>query len=453
MAKPHPREQPGTAHGYEGQPFDASLARSKTTEPCRRFIKHLTFGSSLLCALIAVPSTTHAQEEEAAEPMPVPTVSGKEPTVPETTMPAVEPGVTKGRKLPDPEPETKAETPVLKIGVGLRTGLAMILNGSGSDQIELALNDGLVDQANMRPYMTAQMTEGLSFFASFELGTRKTLGFDILDAILQVKVKKELQIWIGQHIGANDRNNMNGPFFGNGWNFAIGVPSYPFDVGARDRGITVWGLIAEGRVKYHASVLDLQPGQTLENARYGGRVTVHLLEPEDFYYNSGTYFGKKDVLALGAVVNYQKGVDVVGMPALENDFMGYSFDAFFEKNLGNPGTITLEAGYWNFSNVDPGYVANQGTRDIGTGVTTPYPVTSFFAAASWLAPNKTGIGHLQPNVRWQTANYEGPPTEHVIDVGMGYIIDGFNNRWHLNYRRVNGAVDQDIVQVGAQFMM
>src|SRR5690606_14662201 len=118
----------------------------------------------------------------------------------------------------------------------------------------------------------------------------------------------ELQLWGGQHIPATDRNNMNGPFFGNTSNFAIGAEQDPSDAGARDRGATLWGLIADGMLKYHASVVDLQPGAELQNARVAGRLTLHLLEPENFYYNSGTYFGSQDILAFGAVVQSQKGV-------------------------------------------------------------------------------------------------------------------------------------------------
>jgi hypothetical protein len=207
-------------------------------------------------------------------------------------------------------------------------------------------------------------------------------------------------------------------------------------------------------------MVDLQPGQTLKNARYGGRVVLHLLEPEAFYYNSGTYFGKKDVLAIGAVVNYQKGVDVVAPANTDNDFLGYSFDIFFEKNLGAPGTITLEGGFWDFSNVGAGYIVNQGTVDQGAGVVGPYPGKSFMAAASWLSPDKVGLGQLQPNVRYQLGDYDGRTNLHVFDLGLGYILDGFNNRWHFNYRRIKGggpmgmsSSAEDIVQLGFQIMM
>lgn len=410
-------------------------------------------GTALMSSVLFVAqapqaSLALAQEEAAPVPMPAPIMS---------TEPAVAPVEPALAAAPAPEPVSEApKAPVLKIGVGLRTGLNLIFNGAPSDKVSLTLDDGLVDQANLRPYMTGDLTENVSFFSSFEIGTAKGLGnFAILDAIAQVKIRPEFQIWLGQHIGANDRNNMNGPFFGNGWNFAITVPSYPFDVGARDRGVTFWGLIGGGRLKYHASVLDLQKTQAIENARYAGRVTLHLLEPEDFYYNSGTYFGKKNVLAIGAVVNYQKGIEDAMMPMLENDFFGYSFDVFYEQNLGTSGTLTLEGGFWDFSGVEAGYAVNQGTVDLGLGVVGPKDGKAYMVMASWLMPEKTGIGYIQPNARWQAFNPDasGASTTNTIDVGVGYIIDGFNHRWYVNYRHQDADVSADSLQVGAQFMM
>lgn len=420
-----------------------------------RYHRH-TLSSLLSLSIMLVGFVAAADEPEPAPPLPAPP--------PPPTAPPVEAGLVKDHKDEDlkPTPKPDAAKPTLKVGIGLRTGLSVNVNNP-SDKVLVYLDDGLIDQANMRPYFTADLNEHVSFFSSFEIGTRYGLGqFNILDAVVQLKLIPEFQVWVGQHIAANDRNNMNGPFFGNGWNFAITVPSYSFDTGARDRGVTFWGLIAGGRLKYHASAVDLQPGgtregmsfrgQTFTNARYAGRVTVHLWEPEDFYYNSGTYFGKKDVLAFGAVVNYQKGPEL--MPGIQNDFFGYSFDAFMEKNLGPTGTITLELGYWDFKKVDAMYVTNQGTRDSGVGFWGPLPGRSFMASASWLSPSKLGMGYLQPNVRWQWADYEGQMSKwNTFDVGLGYIVDGFNHRWYLNFRHNDTGVTDDIFQIGAQIMM
>jgi len=336
----------------------------------------------------------------------------------------------------------------LTFGAGMRTGLNMGLSGPTEGQ--LRLDDGLVDQANIRPFLGGQLTENLGFWTQFEIGTPNGLGsFAILDAIAQIKFMNELQLWVGQHIPANDRNNMNGPFFGNTWNFAINVPSFPFDVGARDRGATIWGLIAGGHLKYHASIVDLQPGRDIGQARFAGRLTAHFLEPENFYYNSGTYFGKQDILTVGAVLQGQNGDD-----GADNGFFGVAVDAMFEKNFGKAGTITAEVGYWNFEGSGENYVVNQNTVDEGLGISGPQPSESFMAVLSWLTPEKIGIGYLQPNARLQ---YLATGTDStVLDIGLAYVVDGFNHKYHFNYRHADpgaGAEASDMIQFGFQYIM
>ncbi len=402
-------------------------------------------------------SPAWAQDPEPAAPAEAKPAGDLEPAPPATAAAAVTPVEEEPTaNAAGPEKPAPAEPTVLEefvstftIGVGMRTGLNAGLSGPTQGQVKL--DDGLVDQANIRPFMAGNFTKNLGFFTQFEIGTPNGLGvFHILDAIAQIKIMDELQVWVGQHIPANDRNNMNGPFFGNTWNFAIAVPSYPFDTGARDRGATVWGLVAGGHLKYHASVVDLQPGRDMGQARYAGRVTVHLLQPENFYYNSGTYFGKQDVLAIGAVFQGQSGQQNVA----NDDFIGFSFDAMFEKNFGPSfGTLTLEAGYWDFDNVGAAYVVNQYSVDTGLGVAGPYPGESVMGVVSWLTPGKIGVGQLQPNVRLQYGDYGAK--QDVLDAGLAYVVDGFNHKYHLNYRHTDneGAPSGDMIQLGFQYMM
>src|SRR5690606_13359204 len=123
------------------------------------------------------------------------------------------------------------------------------------------------------------------------------------------------------------------------------------------------------------------------NARVAARATLNLLDPENYYYTSGTYYGTQDTLAIGAVVQAQKGVD----PApgsdpdveLDNDLLAFSADLLFEKNLGSGGTFTLEGGYWNYENTGVDYVPNQGTTNFGGGVAGPVQGTSYLVGVSW----------------------------------------------------------------------
>ena len=373
---------------------------------------------------------------------------------------------------PPPPPPPASNMPTLKIGLGVRTGLYIGgTNPKGSvkgDGYSVQLHDGLFDMITLRPYFSSQLTKNIGVVANLDIESQA--GFNLLDAIAQFKIVDEFQIWVGQHIPANDRNNFCGPFFANTWNLAVAVQAYPMDFAARDRGVTFWGLVAGGIVKYQASVVDLQPGAKFENARYAGRVTVNLLDKENYYYASGTYFGAQDVLALGAVFSYQKGLDVErsvtnpdGTTSTtildDNDFIGFSFDALFEKHLGKAGTFTAEAGYWNFDKSGSQYLVNQNNKQIGSGFVSGLGQSLLFGV-SWLTPEKIGIGYLQPNAKFQwadkkTSGGEGSPYDtKVVDIGLGYILDGYNHHWRANYRFGNTPLGvENSFQLGVQFQI
>jgi hypothetical protein len=459
----------------------SSTARSARTG------RHAIFAASVLGLAFGIPEPAGAQEPvpppgdpaaplpepaPAVPPVPAAPLDSAPPAAPEPPPPApvVEEPAPLTTEVVAEAPVAAAPAPALKLGVGVRTGLRLTFSDpAAGDSASLRLDDGLVDQFNIRPYLSGQLTDQIGFAANFEVGTRTVLGIGVLDLVLQVKLADEFQVWIGQHVTAQDRNNMSGPFYQSSWNFPITVHGYPFDTGARDRGFTLWGLVAGGVLKYHVSVVDLQPpasaggraGASLENAHLAGRVTLNLLDPENYYYASGTYYGEQDTLALGLAGHYQKGVDSTD-PAvtLDNDFGGISADLLFEKNLDASGTITLEGGYWNFKETGADYLVNQGTVDQGLGVWGPPPGTSYTGAVSWLTPSKVGLGKIQISGRFQVGNYPvgavADNTTVTIDAGLGYIIDSFNHRWHLNFRtQDNGDAGPTVnmIQTGAQFQM
>jgi hypothetical protein len=407
------------------------------------------------------PVLEPAPAPAAAEPAPAPVAA----PLPDP-MPAP-PVVTEAQETRALEPPMVANTeepfkPSLKVGVGLRTGLSLGFNPG--DDVTLTLSDSL-DQFMFRPYFAGQLTKNIGMFVQLDGGSG---GISVIDAYVELKLIDEFQVLVGQHIPANDRNNTSGPFFNNSWNFAA-VHSFPFDAAARDRGFTFWGTFADGIVKYHLSMVDLQPGQQIGNARFSGRLAFNFLEPEKGYYASGTYWGKQDVLVLAGVFSAQDGtkpseddeaVDRNMDGKIDTDFLAFEVDLLFEKNLGAGGTITLEGGYWNWNNVGADYQVNLGTNNVGSGFVGALSgnVTgqSYQIVASWLSPSKLGIGQLQPNVRLQGFDEDAGDSK-IIDVGLGYIVDGFNHLYRINYRHAKNpkgsAGDEDSIQIGAQLQL
>ncbi|HEX5658190.1 MAG TPA: hypothetical protein VFX59_13390 [Polyangiales bacterium] len=352
-------------------------------------------------------------------------------------------------------------SPVLKIGLGVRTGLELNVHNE-RDVVTFSLYDGVVDQTMIRPYFSAQLTKHIGVVANFQFGSAKVLQAALLDAIVQVKIVDEFQIWGGQHIPAMDRLNFQGPFFNNGWNFeAPNTQNLPWDNGARDKGFTFWGLVGGGFFKYHLSMTDLQPGRNIANAGFSARANFNFWDPENYYYTSGTYYGSQDTFSVGGVIRGQKGTkrDDAGM-LTDNGFLAGGVDMLLEKRFPS-GVYTMQAQYLNLNGTGGGYKVNQGTADLGTGVGYFWPGQSFFGEVSWLAPSKVGIGQLQPNfhIGWGKDGSGGRSADEVksmyYDAGIGYIIDGFNHRYYLNYRRMNhdSLGKGDSIQLGAQIQI
>jgi hypothetical protein len=421
------------------------------------------------------PAAPAAPAPEGAEAAPKPDAAPPEKAAasetPKAEAPKEEPVLTEGTDadvVPPPKEDVTPEPPFepkLSVGMGIRTGLALTFDDPATESTTLKLNDGVGgSMLNVRPYFSGSLTPNVGFTGNFE--TTES-GVALLDAIAQIKVVDEMQIWVGQHIPAMERNNFNGPFYTNGWTLPIHVQTMPFDIAARDRGATVWGLVAGGVFKYHVSVVDLAPpagsdldgdgvvdtkAASMENARLALRANFNLLDPENYYYTSGTYYGEQETLAIGGVLHTQRGVDAVDGSDLDNDLLAYSLDLLYENKASSAGTFTLEGGYWNFEETGANYRPNQGTTDFGTGAVGPIGGTSYLVGVSWLTPEKIGYGKVQPLVKIQIGDYE-PAKVTVVDAGIGYVVDGFNHRYSLNYRRIDvddGSDPINMLQVGIQ---
>jgi hypothetical protein len=195
---------------------------------------------------------------------------------------------------------------------------------------------------------------------------------------------------------------------------------YPQVFAGRDDGAAFWGQIGGGRFKYQVGAFQGQgavaagPNQK-DDLLLAGRLTLNLWDPEPGYYNSSTYYGSQNVLALGLVAMAQK--NAVGTAAAPGDFKGWSVDFLAEKNLGAAGVPTLEGAYYHY---DSDALAPEGK--------------GYFALVSYLLPGKIGAGaikgQLQPLIRYEKFENEGFGTgDHSrFDIALSYIINGHNAR-------------------------
>lgn len=313
------------------------------------------------------------------------------------------------------------DTRWVSIGAGLRTSF----NAVQDDSLDGKNRSKEFQLDSVRLYVNAQIHPYIKLEYNTE---RNSLGdVDVLDALVKLEFNDLLNIWAGRFLPPSDRSNLDGPYYLNTWDFPF-VQQYPAIFAGRDNGAAVWGQIGGGKFKYQVGafegtgdVIDPGPDGILgtpddipgpngaDNLLYAGRLVLNLWDPEPGYYNSSTYYGAKNILALGAAAMVQH--NAVGDLANPGDFTGWNIDALAEKKLGGSGVVSLEGAYYSYD------------RDKAAPDSDGY-----FVLGSYLLPQKIGVGQFQPMVRYQSLDTDQVGVQIRQEYGLNYIIDGHNAR-------------------------
>ncbi len=313
----------------------------------------------------------------------------------------------------------------LSYGLGLRVG-----GGYAASTPAQGLG---VPTLDVRPYIGAQMAPWLKFSGNLDLNNGDGGRIHVLDAVAQLEPDDLFHVWMGRFLPPSDRANLSGPYYQNAWNYPTTVNGYPSIYAGRADGAAVWGQVNKGQFKYQAGVFTVDPAVPIGQAIYALRLVFNALDPEPGYYNSSTYYGAKDVLALGGTLQYKKTIDPLG----DKKLLGFNLDLLFERHI-LADVLTLEGAYYNF---------DQGNDAGKQG-------WSFYALASWLFSTRVGPGRLQPMARYQHAvPASGGDATKTIDGGLNYILDGHNARAGLvvqNMSPPGGASSTTTVQLGIQ---
>jgi hypothetical protein len=274
----------------------------------------------------------------------------------------------------------------------------------------------------------------------------------LLDVIAQFDLHDAFHLWLGRMLVPSDRSNFSGPYFMSAWNYPgiYSVPGKGFAVVApksdylgRSVGATAWGQFLDGMVKYYVGSYQLDNPNV--SPLFSGRVNIALLNPEPGYYHGSTYYGTKNIVAIGIGAQAQSNgssraiTDAAGnVTGMESkNFYELNADILAEYNVGG-GTLTGEAAFYKFSGFAP--VA---------------PVdTSFFVLGSYLLPFEVGGGRFQPLVRYQATK---TPDMNITDAFISYVLRGPFMRIHAGYQRTDmgpdgagGKIVGNAIQVGVQ---
>jgi hypothetical protein len=372
-------------------------------------------GARNLAMLIGLsPLAARAQAEAPVAPPAAPP-----PAVAPAPPPAEAKPPTSGEAMPATRPDT---LPPIAVGAWLRAGARIqgpdpkSLDGEKMETIYGELHAGGKIHKNVSVTLNLN-ADGLHGSAAIE---DAIIGFDIVDP---------LHIWIGQLLVPVDRANASGPFFMIPWNYpgflSVGgatVVAAPAEgPNGRNGGAVVWGEFMEGTFKYLAGAF--QTGGAAASPLLSGRLNLAIVGKEPGFWGNASYFGDKDVLAIGVGGQHQKNGSVVinktpprpntmdpaiGAVIAVDDYSEVNADLLAEFKLGGGAWVTGEAAYYHY----------EGAFN---------PVKDHFYVLGAIASGPLGIGNLQPMVRYQWAKTQYPVpdvTTSSIDAALAYLIKG-----------------------------
>jgi hypothetical protein len=286
------------------------------------------------------------------------------------------------------------------VGAGLQTSFVHTDPDGGKSADEFKLN-------SVRLYVNGPVIDKIKFMFNTEYdGATNKVG--VLDAVARIEVSPMFNIWAGRFLPPSDRSNLYGPYYSNHWAvYTDGVQDgYPFVFQGRDNGVVYWGQFAK-KVKVSAGAFDGRSATGSPEVLGAARVQIDFWDAEDGYYLNGTYYGDKNLLAIGGATQFQGG------------HTASSVDFLLERKLPNAGVVTVESEYTNYNRLggyDGAYAKSQGGYVLG----------------SYLFPVKVGIGKFEVLGKYakaqfthgKTANYHQKTTE----VNFNYVIKQFNAR-------------------------
>jgi hypothetical protein len=271
--------------------------------------------------------------------------------------------------------------------------------------------------------------------------------FYVLDAQIRFTPANAFNIFLGKLKNNLTRENLEACFEPLSFDRSVFVYS-PYKT-SRDVGVAFWGNLADDKLQYRVDAMNGRSGGTTadpmpsNSLRYTARLHASIFDAESNYGYAGTYLGEKQVLTVGASIQYEPEVvyaDTVNMDD-EKDYMAYSFDLFYEQPIGT-GAVTVSAAYLNVSFDEAYREANPGASSYGLNGEK----NGFYVKAGYLLPVDVGPGKIQVFGRYDDfkfANLNNNATDFIdqkvsrIGAGVNYYIFGQNLKVTAEYSLTN----------------
>ena len=314
-------------------------------------------------------------------------------------------------------PVTQAFAVDVTVGGGMRASFSStdfdVDDGDGGTDSE-SFSDFALNSASL--YISGKATDNISFMFNTEYNqSNETVR--VIDAAAQFSFAGGTHnVWVGRFLPPSDRANLYGPYYASNWGvYQDGVQDgYPFETEGRDDGIMYWGQY--DKVKFSVGAFDVAGLTTGDSdVLLATRVQMDFWDKEDGYYLNGTYYGDKDLLAVGVAAQTADAGDA------------YSVDFLLEKKLGNSGVLTIESEYAMYD----------GLGGYGTPVGGGYEKQDgFYVLGAYLFAGEAGPGKLQLLAKYGQATYDffgADLDQDTLEFDVNYLIKTFNARISLYY--------------------
>jgi hypothetical protein len=325
---------------------------------------------------------------------------------------------------PQPLYAQTASLPPIAVGGGVQTSFVHTEPDGGESTDAFLLNSA-------RLYVSGPVTRTIQFMFNTEYnGTGNDV--EILDAVARLEFSPKFNIWFGRFLPPSDRANLHGPYYSHHWAvYTDGVQDgYPFIFQGRDNGAAYWGQF--GKVKLSAGAFDGASATGDDTLISAGRIQVDFWDPEPGYYLNGTFYGDKNILAIGAAGQVQG-----------SDKSAYNLDFLLERKVGSGGAVTVEAEWAKYDRLG-GYNSRYGTDDGG------------FVLGAFLFPALVGEGRFEVLGKYAHARFREGLTavdrdydQKTTELDLNYIIKQFNARVMMFFKDTRfDAVRPDSMQIG-----
>jgi hypothetical protein len=318
-----------------------------------------------------------------------------------------------------------APLPPVTVGAGVQSSFVHTSSDGADSTDSFALN-------SVRLYVNGTAANKIKFMFNTEYdgsGNHVT----VLDAAAEFEVSDKFNVWVGRMLPPSDRANLYGPYYSNEWAvYSDGIQDgYPFLATGRDNGVLYWGQF--DKVKVSAGAYDGASATASKTVIGAGRIQVDFWDPEAGYYLNGTYYGAKNLLAVGLAGQVQG-----------SNNSAWNADFLLEKKVVGGGAFTIESEYAKYSKLG-GYNSRYAESDGAYGL------------ASFLFPPAMGMtGKFQILGKYARATFskglaaiDRDYVQKTSEVNLNYVIREFNARVMIFYKDTRfDAVQANFKQVG-----